>query len=70
VSGREFVRVLEKLGYEFVRQRSSHTVRASRRQRKKIPVPCYGNRPLTKGTLAALMREAGITAEELRALLD
>ena len=70
VSGREFVRVLEKLGYEFIRQRGSHHIMVNRREGRTIPVPCHANRPLTKYTLAALMREAGITADELRGLLD
>jgi predicted RNA binding protein YcfA (HicA-like mRNA interferase family) len=42
----------------------------NQRTHQKISVPCHGSRPLTTGLLAALLREAGITADELRDLLD
>ena len=70
VSGPEFVRVLEGIGYEFLRWRGSHSIMVNQRTHQKISVPCHGSRPLTTGLLAALLREAGITADELRDLLD
>ena len=70
VSGLEFVRVLEGLGYEFLHYRGSHAVLANQAKRRKMSVPCHGNRPLPKGMLASLLRAAGITADQLRDLLD
>ncbi len=65
ISGREMVRVLEKLGYEMKRRRGSHMM--MRKTGKLIVVPDH--KELKRGTLRNILREADLTVEELIELL-
>ena len=65
VSGAEAVRALEKLGFEKLRQKGSHVV--MRRATSGCVVPLH--RELKRGTLAAILKQAGISAEEFRKAL-
>ena len=60
LSGAEAVRVLERLGFTVVRQRGSHIV--LRRGQSGCVVPSH--RELKIGTLAGVLRQAGVSAEE------
>ena len=60
-SGAELVRALEKLGFKQVRQRGSHVV--LRRGVDGCVVPLH--RELMLGTLAEVLKQAGISVEEL-----
>ena len=59
-SGPETVRALQRLGFEVARQRGSHIV--LRRGASGCVVP--NHRELKVGTLAGLLRQAGVSAEE------
>ena len=68
VSGREVVKALRKLGYEQDRQRGSHIVlRQVTYPHRRIIVPDHAE--VAKGTLRAIIREAGLTVDEFKALL-
>jgi predicted RNA binding protein YcfA (HicA-like mRNA interferase family) len=68
VSGRDVVRALEKIGYELDRQRSSHIVmRHNQPPFCRITVPDH--REIAKGTLRAILRQTGLSSDELVALL-
>ena len=68
VSGRDVVRALEKIGYDFDRQRGSHMIlRLNREPYRRIVVPDH--REVAKGTLRSIIRETGLTVEEFGALL-
>ena len=68
MSGRDVVSALGKIGYEYDRQRGSHIVlRLNREPYRRIVVP--NHRQVAKGTLRAIIREAGLTVEEFRALM-
>ena len=68
ISGREAVAAFRRLGYEVDRQRGSHIIlRHSEPPHRRLTVPDH--REIGKGTLRALIREAGITAEEFSTLL-
>lgn len=60
ISGAEVVRKLERLGFVVVRQRGSHIV--MRRGAVGCVVP--NHRELKVGTLAGVLRQAGVPAEE------
>ena len=65
-SGRDAVRAFCKLGYEIDHQTGSHIIlRHSSMRRLTVP----DHRELAKGTLRALIREAGITKERFEELL-
>ena len=67
VSGREVVRVLGKFGSEFDRQKGSHIILFRSEPPTTVVVPDH--RELDRGTLRAILRQAGITPEELTELL-
>jgi predicted RNA binding protein YcfA (HicA-like mRNA interferase family) len=67
VSGRRLVKALEADGWEVVRQRGSH-VRLRKDGRHALVVPLH--RELKKGTLAGILRAAGLDDDTLRRLLD
>jgi predicted RNA binding protein YcfA (HicA-like mRNA interferase family) len=68
VSGRDLVRAFEKRGYHFDRQTGSHMIlRTSVPPFRRLVIPDH--REIAKGTLRAIVRQAGITVDELIALL-
>lgn len=67
VSGAQLIAALGKLGWLSVRQRGSH-VRLKHPDRSvSLVVPLH--RELKRGTLAGILRDAGVDREELRGLL-
>jgi len=65
LSGAEIVRALERLGFHQVRQKGSHVI--MKRGSSGCVVPLH--REVKVGTLAGILRQAGITAEEFIAAL-
>jgi predicted RNA binding protein YcfA (HicA-like mRNA interferase family) len=65
ISGRRMCRVLDAKGWIFVRTRGSHYAYQSPDGSKTITVPVHGNRDLKPGTQRAIMRDAGITDDDL-----
>ena len=59
VSGREAIAALQRLGFEIVRQRGSHVV--LRRGADGTVVPLH--REVRTGTLATIIRQAGLTTD-------
>ena len=64
VSGQQAIRVLEQIGFEQVRQRGSHVV--LRRITPDGEVGCVVplHRELAVGTLAGILKQAKVTAQE------
>lgn len=60
VSGAEVVRALQRLGFAVARQRGSHIV--MRRGSSGCVVP--NHQELKTGTLAGVLKQAGVSAEE------
>ena len=65
VSGAETVRALERLGFSRLRQSGSHVI--LRRQEHGCVVPMHAE--LKTGTLAGVLRQADVSAEEFAAAL-
>uniref|UniRef100_UPI004057C4B0 type II toxin-antitoxin system HicA family toxin n=1 Tax=Candidatus Electronema sp. TaxID=2698783 RepID=UPI004057C4B0 len=65
VSGAEAVRAFERLGFSVVRQRGSHII--LRRGAFGCVVP--NHRELKTGTLAGILKQAGVSADEFIATL-
>jgi predicted RNA binding protein YcfA (HicA-like mRNA interferase family) len=65
VSGGAVIRTLEQMGFMVVRQRGSHIV--MRRDSDGCVVP--NHRELKIGTLAGLLKQAGVSTEEFIAAL-
>ena len=65
-SGQDAVRAFQRLGYQVDHQTGSHII-LRHPQMRRLTVP--NHRELAKGTLRALIREAGITKEEFASRL-
>ncbi|MBM7770582.1 putative RNA binding protein YcfA (HicA-like mRNA interferase family) [Actinokineospora baliensis] len=63
---RKVTRVLESIGFEHTRTKASHAVYRHPDGRTVI-IPMHGT--LKRGTLASVVRQAGLTAPEFQALL-
>ena len=62
LSGREAVKVFEKLGWEVSRQKGSHIIMTKRGQIATLSVPDH--KEVARGTLRKLINQAGLTVEE------
>ncbi|MBI4613184.1 MAG: type II toxin-antitoxin system HicA family toxin [Planctomycetes bacterium] len=68
VSGRAATKALGKLGYAVDHQTGSHVIlRQTAPPHRRLTVPDH--KELAKGTLRAIIREAGLTVAEFRDLL-
>ncbi|PIP44271.1 MAG: hypothetical protein COX17_02255 [Deltaproteobacteria bacterium CG23_combo_of_CG06-09_8_20_14_all_60_8] len=65
VSGATVVRVLERLGFEKLRQSGSHVI--MRRGLKGCVVPMHSE--VKVGTLAGVLRQAGVSPDEFSAAM-
>jgi len=69
ISGKQVIAALEKEGWYVKRVRGSHHVLRHPNIPDAIPVPVHGNREIKRGTLASILRAAGISREEFIRLL-
>ena len=67
ISGRECVRTLTQAGFSVKRQEGSHIILRRDSPFAQVVVPDH--RELDRGTLRAILRQAGITIEQFVALL-
>ena len=67
VSGDELISALGKLGWVVARQRGSHV--RLRHPERAMPLVVPLHRELKRGTLAGILRDAGVDADRLRRLL-
>ena len=68
LSGREVVKALSQIGYELDRQRGSHMVlRHPKPPFRRLVVPDH--KEIRRGTLRAIIRQAGLTVSEFLDLL-
>lgn len=68
LSGRELCKVLRKIGYLVDHQTGSHIVlRHKEPPYRRLTVPDH--KEVAKGTLRAIIRQAGLTANEIRKLI-
>jgi predicted RNA binding protein YcfA (HicA-like mRNA interferase family) len=67
ISGRACVNALTKLGFVLVRQRGSHML--IQRQEPLVTISVPDHKELDRGTLRAIIRQAGVSVDEFRNLL-
>ncbi len=65
VSGKEFIRLIEKRGWILKRIKGSHHIFTKEGQQERIVIPVHGNRPLKIGLLKHQMKIAGISEADL-----
>lgn len=59
------IKLLLQRGYLFKRVKGSHHVYFHPELRKTIIVPVHGNRDIPTGTFRAILRQAGISKDEI-----
>jgi predicted RNA binding protein YcfA (HicA-like mRNA interferase family) len=69
VSGRQVIRVLERQGYQVVRQRGSHIRLRDESDPEHLPVTVPDHRNLKPGLLRQILRDANLTVDEFVGLL-
>jgi mRNA interferase HicA len=70
LSGRQIVKALQRGGFDLVRVSGSHHVlRKPGIPNSKVIVPVHGSRDIPPGTVASILRQAGLTVEEFASLL-
>ncbi len=68
LSGVEIVKVLVKIGYEIDHQTGSHLIlRHKEKPHRRLTIPKH--KEIAKGTLRAIIKQAGLTREEFLELL-
>jgi predicted RNA binding protein YcfA (HicA-like mRNA interferase family) len=66
---REVVRILEKAGFEPWRQKGSHLTMYRAADRRSLTLPVHFRKTIPKGTLHAIIKQAGFTTQEFAQLL-
>ena len=61
LSGKELIKILQKAGFVIVRQKSSHVSLSKDKYRTVVPL----QPELAKGTLLAILRQTGLTREDI-----
>ena len=69
VNGKQVITALEKNGWYVKRVRGSHHILRHPNIPDAIPVPVHGSREIKRGTLASILRTAGIGRDEFERLL-
>jgi len=68
ISGQELCKALKKIGYSADHQTGSHIIlRNETTPHRRLTVP--NHKEIAKGTLRAILRQAGLTVEELKELI-
>jgi predicted RNA binding protein YcfA (HicA-like mRNA interferase family) len=67
ISGRECVKALKKVGFYFKRQEGSHMILRRDNPLAQLTVPDH--KELDRGTLRAIIRQAGLGVDEFNKLL-
>ncbi|MEA5581455.1 type II toxin-antitoxin system HicA family toxin [Nodularia harveyana UHCC-0300] len=65
LSGKELCKVVERYGWELKRITGSHHIYAKKDIEVILSIPVHSNRDLPKGTLKSILKDAGITEEDL-----
>jgi predicted RNA binding protein YcfA (HicA-like mRNA interferase family) len=68
LSGRELCKAVSRIGYQIDHHTGSHIIlRNQHPPHRRLTIP--NHKEIAKGTLRALLRQAGLTSEELLELL-
>ena len=65
VSGKEFVKILERHGWRLLRINGSHHIMGKDGRPERISVPVHRNQPLKTGLLRHHMKVAGLEESDL-----
>ena len=60
--------MLERAGFENWRQKGSHLTMYRKSDNRALTVPVHFSKTVPKGTLSAIIKQAGMTVEEFNSL--
>ena len=66
VNGHELLSVCEKAGFRIRRQKGSHIIMFRESDKRRVVIPVHGNKDIPLGTLRSIMKDAGLTADDLK----
>lgn len=69
VSGRKVAKALQKAGFELARIAGNHAYLRNYETNRRVVVP-LSSHTCPVGTLASILRQAGLTTDDLRRLLE
>jgi len=69
VTAKDLVRVAQKVGFVFRRQRGSHAIYVRDSDRARVVIPMHSGTNLKAKTLHGIIQDMKLTAEEFRSLL-
>ena len=64
-SPKKIIYLLEQKGYLLKRINGSHNIYFNKESKKTVVVPVHGNKDIPKGTFMSIVRQAGISKDEL-----
>jgi predicted RNA binding protein YcfA (HicA-like mRNA interferase family) len=64
-SPKKIIHLLEQKGYLLKRINGSHHIYFNKESKKTVVVPVHGNKDIPKGTFMSILRQAGISKDEL-----
>lgn len=62
---KELIRALERAGFVRWRQKGSHLTLYRERDRKALTIPVHFGKTVPKGTLHAILKQAGLSIDDL-----
>jgi predicted RNA binding protein YcfA (HicA-like mRNA interferase family) len=64
-SPKKIISLLEQKGYSLKRITGSHHIYFHKESKKIVVVPVHGNKDIPKGTFMSILKQAGISKEEI-----
>ena len=68
ITPKKLIKIIEKLGFQLDHSTGSHFIFYNPNNKRRTVVP-YHKKDLPKGTIASILREAGISRKDLEDLL-
>jgi len=68
LTAKRLIKILEKLGFRLDHKTGNHFIFYDSKNKRRTVVPCHG-KDLPKGTILSILKQTGITREELRKYL-
>lgn len=65
ISGKKLCKVVEKYGWKLARIKGSHYIYSKENISTIIIIPVHGNRDLPLGTLKGILRDTGLTENDI-----
>jgi len=69
LSPQKVIAILEKKGFVLKKVTGSHYIFAHNETKRRVTVPFHSSQDIAKGTLLQILKDAGISREELQDLL-